>query len=74
MRSFYGCGEPLDPIDVEIQLKDDDYDTLEALAEESRDREESLTERAFEQEMPELYQHLMTVSATVDGERQTDTI
>lgn len=60
-------GEPIygDPIDIEIQIKDSDYDALEALAEEYRNREEPLTEEAFEKEMPELYQY---ISDAVDAE------
>lgn len=73
MKTFYGInvyaelnGESFDdPIDIEIQIEDSDYEALEALAEEYRLREEPLTEEAFEKEMPELYQY---ISDAVDAE------
>lgn len=58
-ESFY------DPIDVDIEIKDSDYEALQALAEKYRQREEPLTEEAFEKEMPELYQY---ISDAVDAE------
>lgn len=58
-ESFY------DPIDIDIEIKDSDYEALQALAEKYRQREEPLTEEAFEKEMPELYQY---ISDAVDAE------
>ena len=63
--SVYECDEALDSIDIEIPLKDGDFEALEALIEEYRDREEPLTEEALEQVMPELYQY---ISDAVDAE------
>ena len=73
MKTFYGInvyvelnGESFDdPIEIEIQIKDSDYEALQALAEKYRQREEPLTEEAFEKEMPELYQY---ISDAVDAE------
>ena len=63
--SVYECDEVLDSIDIEIPIKDGDFEALEALAEEYRNREEPLTEDALEQEMPELYRY---ISDAVDAE------
>ena len=73
MKTFYGInvyvelnGESFyDPIDIDIEIKDSDYEALQALAEKYRQREEPLTEEAFEKEMPELYQY---ISDAVDAE------
>lgn len=58
-ESFY------EPIDIDIEIKDSDYEALQALVEKYRQRGESLTKEAFEQEMPELYQY---ISDAVDAE------